>query len=258
MELLDAEVTAGLAAVDHRTPLQRGRGDRAAAGWLAQAASEARARGALFILDEAQTGLAKLGTMWAFEQEAVLPDVLTVSKHFGGGIADQRRCHERRDRGGGSRARVQLRTLALERSARLRRRLGDPRGDRRGAASPNGRVEIGRWLRARLEELRSRHEAIGEVRGRGTLQGFELVNPDGLGRLRSRRDNPPCLLARGPPVQRAPAGFRTPLRAALLDDRRADRARGADPRRRSRGHGAGVIVEATASVIQETAEWRPA
>jgi len=36
----------------------------------------------LLIFDEAQTGLGKLGTMFACEQEGVIPDILTISKHF--------------------------------------------------------------------------------------------------------------------------------------------------------------------------------
>jgi 2,2-dialkylglycine decarboxylase (pyruvate) len=40
----------------------------------------------LLIIDEAQAGLGKLGTMFACEQEGVVPDLMTISKHFGGGI----------------------------------------------------------------------------------------------------------------------------------------------------------------------------
>ena len=35
----------------------------------------------MLALHEVQTGLAKLGSMGAFEREGVIPDVLTVSKH---------------------------------------------------------------------------------------------------------------------------------------------------------------------------------
>ena len=40
----------------------------------------------LLILDEEQTGLGKTGDMFAFEQEGVVPDIITLAKHFGGGI----------------------------------------------------------------------------------------------------------------------------------------------------------------------------
>ena len=41
----------------------------------------------LLILDEEQTGLGKLGTMFACDCEGVVPDMITVAKHFGGGIS---------------------------------------------------------------------------------------------------------------------------------------------------------------------------
>src|SRR5438874_8923047 len=43
-------------------------------------------RGMLLILDEAQTGFGRLGTMFGFESFAVVPDMLSVSKTLGGGI----------------------------------------------------------------------------------------------------------------------------------------------------------------------------
>jgi 2,2-dialkylglycine decarboxylase (pyruvate) len=178
MELLDAEVTDGLAAVITEPLFSAGGVIEPPPGWLASVAGEARARGALFILDEAQTGLAKLGTMWAFEQEDVVPDLLTVSKHFGGGIAIS----------------ALVTSADIEEEA-LRRgysyghsHSNDPLACAAALATlevieeerlVDRSVEIGSWLRSRLEELRSRHEAIGDVRGRGTLQGVELVNPDG-------------------------------------------------------------------------------
>ena len=42
--------------------------------------------GMLLILDEAQTGFGRLGTMFGFELYDVVPDILSVSKTLGGGI----------------------------------------------------------------------------------------------------------------------------------------------------------------------------
>jgi 2,2-dialkylglycine decarboxylase (pyruvate) len=178
MELLDAEVTEGLAAVITEPLFSAGGVIEPPPGWLAHVAAEARARGALFILDEAQTGLAKLGTMWAFEQEAVLPDVLTISKHFGGSIAISAVVtsadieEEALQRGYSYGHSHSNDPLACAAALATLEAIEDERLAERA-------VEVGGWLRARLEELSSRHEAIGEVRGRGTLQGVELVNPDG-------------------------------------------------------------------------------
>ena len=42
--------------------------------------------GTLLIFDEAQTGMGRTGTMFAFEQYEVIPDILLLAKAFGGGM----------------------------------------------------------------------------------------------------------------------------------------------------------------------------
>lgn len=42
--------------------------------------------GALLILDEIQCGMGRTGTLFAFEQYDIVPDILTVAKAFGGGL----------------------------------------------------------------------------------------------------------------------------------------------------------------------------
>ena len=44
------------------------------------------AAGALLILDEIQTGIGRTGSLWAYEQSPVRPDVLTTAKALGGGL----------------------------------------------------------------------------------------------------------------------------------------------------------------------------
>ncbi len=42
--------------------------------------------GALLILDEIQCGMGRTGTLFAFEQFKIVPDILTIAKAFGGGL----------------------------------------------------------------------------------------------------------------------------------------------------------------------------
>jgi acetylornithine/N-succinyldiaminopimelate aminotransferase len=42
--------------------------------------------GALLILDEIQTGMGRTGSLWAFEQTPVRPDLITTAKALGGGL----------------------------------------------------------------------------------------------------------------------------------------------------------------------------
>ena len=49
--------------------------------------------GALLILDEIQTGMGRTGSLWAYEQTPVRPDVITSAKALGGGLPDRRLRH---------------------------------------------------------------------------------------------------------------------------------------------------------------------
>jgi putrescine aminotransferase len=55
-------------------------------GYLRAAGELARERGALFILDEVQTGLGRTGTVWYYQQHEARPDIVIAGKGLGGGI----------------------------------------------------------------------------------------------------------------------------------------------------------------------------
>ena len=57
-----------------------------APGYMAAVAEAARKAGALFILDEVQTGLGRTGTGWYYQQQDAEPDMLITGKGLGGGI----------------------------------------------------------------------------------------------------------------------------------------------------------------------------
>ncbi len=56
------------------------------AGWLQAVRQKCSSTGALMILDEIQAGFGRTGTLWAFEQYSVVPDVLLLGKALGGGM----------------------------------------------------------------------------------------------------------------------------------------------------------------------------
>jgi 2,2-dialkylglycine decarboxylase (pyruvate) len=131
-------------------------------------------RGMLLILDEAQTGFGRLGTMFGFELYEVEPDILSVSKTLGGGVP----------------LAAALTSSEIEADCynkgfmHVTSHVSDPLPAAVGLAVINvieeeGLVEQagqrGEYLLARLQELQQRHEQIGDVRGKGLLVGIELV-----------------------------------------------------------------------------------
>lgn len=57
-----------------------------APGYLRAVRDWCNERGLLLILDEVQTGVGRTGTLWAYEQEGVKPDIMTLAKGLAGGV----------------------------------------------------------------------------------------------------------------------------------------------------------------------------
>lgn len=55
-------------------------------GYLRDAQEAAARAGALFILDEVQTGIARTGAWFSYQRDALAPDVITLAKGLGGGL----------------------------------------------------------------------------------------------------------------------------------------------------------------------------
>jgi len=54
--------------------------------WMQQLRERCTQQGALLILDEIQAGFGRTGTLWAFEQFDIVPDILLLGKALGGGM----------------------------------------------------------------------------------------------------------------------------------------------------------------------------
>jgi 2,2-dialkylglycine decarboxylase (pyruvate) len=173
-DLIDRQSCGSLAACLIEPILSSGGLIELPLGYLAALKLKCEQRGMLMILDEAQTGLCRTGDWFAFERDGVVPDILTLSKTLGAGLplaatitseAIEQRCHERgflfytthvSDPLPAAVGLTVMQVLVRERMA--------------GVAAAKGQR-----LRAGLLELQRRHECIGDVRGRGLLQGIELV-----------------------------------------------------------------------------------
>lgn len=83
---LDAALTPDVCAV-LLEPVQGESGIYPAQGdYLPAVERLCRERGALFMLDEVQTGFGRTGRFWAYEHYGVEPDVVTTAKALGGGL----------------------------------------------------------------------------------------------------------------------------------------------------------------------------
>lgn len=86
IEALEAALTDQVAALVVE-PIQGEAGVRPLPeGFLERARELTRERGALLIVDEIQTGIARTGEMFGFQHAGILPDAITLAKGLGGGV----------------------------------------------------------------------------------------------------------------------------------------------------------------------------
>lgn len=171
---VDAQSTGALAACLVEPILSSGGIVELPIGYLARLRELCDQRGMLLILDEAQTGVGRTGTMYAFERDGVAPDILTLSKTLGAGLPVaavitspeiEQLCHER--------GFLFYTTHASDPLAAAVANTVLDVVERDGLVERAGK--LGEQLGDRLGELQSEFEVVGDVRGRGLLQGIELV-----------------------------------------------------------------------------------
>ncbi|HUB12416.1 MAG TPA: aspartate aminotransferase family protein [Acetobacteraceae bacterium] len=181
--LVDRQSTGNLAAFIAEPVLSSGGIIELPQGYLRALQHKCAERGMLLILDEAQTGLGRTGTMFAFERDRVVPDILVLSKTLGAGLplsavmvgeAISRACDERgflfytTHVNDPLPAAVGLKVLEIVQRDALAARA----------------ATLGATLKDGLRGLQARYPWIGDVRGRGLLLGLEFIDEDG-GRRRS-------------------------------------------------------------------------
>ncbi|NPV90288.1 MAG: acetylornithine/succinylornithine family transaminase [Firmicutes bacterium] len=123
----------------------------------------------LLIFDEVQTGIGRTGTMFAYEQYGVEPDIMTLAKGIGGGVPLSAVLAKARldifDAGdqGGTYSGQPL--MAAVGQAVVREIID-------GGWCENARQQ-GEYIVQRLEEIKERF-GLQRIRGRGLLLGFDL------------------------------------------------------------------------------------
>jgi 4-aminobutyrate aminotransferase / (S)-3-amino-2-methylpropionate transaminase / 5-aminovalerate transaminase len=144
-------------------------------GFLRAVQAIAREHGALLIADEMITGFGRTGLMWGAQHDRVVPDIMTVGKGIGGGFPLS--------------AVVSTDAITSAKpwsnpSHSSSSYGGNPLASAAGLAALEIIVKedlvknaerVGRLMLGRLEQMKEKYHAVGEVRGKGLLLGVELV-----------------------------------------------------------------------------------
>jgi predicted acetylornithine/succinylornithine family transaminase len=170
---LDAALDADTVAALIVEPIQGEGGVRVIDhGFLRELRAVTKARNIALVFDEIQCGLGRTGTLFAYEQVGVVPDMVTLAKPLAGGLpmgavlmtepiaaAMQYGDHGTTFGGGPFVATVALHVLE---------RLADP------ALLEHVR-ETGAWFGRELNEIAHRTSRIRQVRGAGFMWGIDVM-----------------------------------------------------------------------------------
>jgi alanine-glyoxylate transaminase/(R)-3-amino-2-methylpropionate-pyruvate transaminase len=146
-------------------------------GWMALAVDIVKSHGGVFICDEVQTGFGRTGAMWGVDREGLEPDIVTMAKGIANGfpisavvttapIADAWRAGNISTFGGNpvacAAAIATIDTIVDE-------------------ALVDNASAMGAVLRTGLDALKAKYPVVGDVRGRGLMQGIEIVRDERTG-----------------------------------------------------------------------------
>ena len=142
--------------------------------FLATARRVADRAGAILVFDEIQCGLGRTGTLFAFQNSGIVPDIITLAKPLGGGLplgavitgpaieGLVKPGHHGTTFGGNPVAcRLGLAVLDEIEESKLLERINT----------------LGAWFGTQLNKLKKRNPSIVDVRGSGFMWGIELDGP---------------------------------------------------------------------------------
>ena len=142
--------------------------------FLIKAAELCRQHNAVLIFDEVQSGMGRTGKRFAYQHTPVEPDIITMAKSLGGGVAI-----------GGICARDEV-ARALKPGTHASTFGGNPLAAAAAVAAIemidsekllSRAVELGEHIITRLAAMKEKFDCISELRGRGLMIGIELDIP---------------------------------------------------------------------------------
>ena len=147
----------------------------ATAEYLRAARALADEHNALLIFDEVQTGIGRTGSLWAYQQYGVVPDVMTLAKGLGGGVPIgaclARGAAAQTFKPGDHGSTFAGNPLAATAANAVLDILADE------DVTGNAR-QVGTHMTERLTELAKKYpETVGAVRGMGLMLGIGLHRP---------------------------------------------------------------------------------
>ncbi|MCL5023824.1 MAG: acetylornithine transaminase [Nitrospirae bacterium] len=148
------------------------------AGYLMEVQEECREHELLLILDEVQTGMGRTGSLFAYEDFGIVPDVMTLAKGLGAGFPI------------GAMLATNKVASAFQPGSHASTFGGNPLACAAGIATVETLLEdgfvldqcrrMGKYLVNGLEEIKKEYPSvITDIRGRGLLAGMELTRECG-------------------------------------------------------------------------------
>ena len=127
------------------------------------------------IVDEIQCGIGRSGNVFAFEESGIIPDVILMSKAIGGSqpmsVVVYNKALDKWTAGAHA-GTFRGNQLAMAAGTVVLRRISEP----------EFLAEVrrkGEKIRTALDKLKTEVSIIGDVRGRGLMQGIEFIDPKG-------------------------------------------------------------------------------
>jgi len=140
--------------------------------YLKQARELCTQKDVLLIFDEVQTGMGRTGTLFAYEQLGVQPDIMTLAKALGGGVPI------------GACLATDSVAKAFSPGSHASTFGGNPLACAAGLAICRALLEgqvldharrMGEYFAKGLSDCQARHQVVRETRGLGLLQGIDLA-----------------------------------------------------------------------------------